>query len=261
MNSSFSIHKKVNWIVPVATSWDMTFYPSLVKKIRKSDEYFMANFEWKILPLNEEIIENIFFPLYKKEIENRENYVYETDEQRKRLHEKLQEALPYFLFGFYLKSTGEFAGGILYTEKEDHKFSVFLRTFDRALRAEYSSVTSLDYWAEKVFFEEIRAKGAKTISHGTDNYPNTGRIGLPLFKLKVGGKPKVSQKEHDIIELSDAELSQSGKPTIFFTDENEESFFTVSHLFYTETAIDVSVLGELVKVLEWAKIPLELHQK
>lgn len=257
---TFSIHKKVVWYVATTSSWEATFYPSLVKKIRKSDEFFNSIFEWKILPLSKVVIEDVFFPLYEKEIENRSNYMYERDQQKKNMYEKLAGTIKYFLFGFYLKDSGKFAGGLLYSEKSANKISVSLRTFDRTLRLQYSSVTSLDYWAEKIFFEEMKEKNTAIISHGTDNYPNIGRVGLPLFKLKVGGKAKISTKEHETEQLLEVDLLKSEKPVMFFDTPDKENFFTKAHLFYKEDNIDISVLGELIKVLEWANIPLELHK-
>jgi hypothetical protein len=260
MITNFSIHTKVTWYVDCTLSWEEAFYHSLVKKIRKSDNYFNSIFEYRISPLSQEIIDDVFFPLYEMEIERRSDYAYKSGEHKNRVQEKLGGSRPYYLFGVYVKESGKFAGGMLYSERDNSKIYVYLRTFDRQLRSQYSSTTTIDYWAEKVFFEIIHNKGSIMIVHGADNYPIIRRVGLPLFKLKVGGKPKVSKSKHNIREITEKELLCSKDNVMFFDEPDEQYSFTKAHLFYREEYIDPSVLGELLKVLEWAHISLSFYK-
>lgn len=256
---SYLIHSKISWQEMVGDNWEEVFYPSLVKKIRKSDEYFTQTFDFSVNPLTEKEMQT-FFDLYEKEIATRENYVYEKNEQLEILQRNITNGVSYALASFALKESSSFAGGMIFSLREK-KYSIALRTFDRDIRSTYKSQTTIDFWAEKAFYEYTKDQGMGIITHGTDNYPNTGRIGLPLFKLKVGGRPRIAFKEHDMLTLSEDELLQKDEPTLFWDDPDENKFFKTCHLFHKNSNIDEFVLGELKKVLEWSNISLLQHSE
>lgn len=255
---NYSVHTKVNWNINVSSNWEDFFYPSLVKKLIKSEGYFGSLFEFKIAPLNSIDDAQDFLKLYDKEIASRENYVFKKNEQREVLNEKIQAGKKYFLAGLMKKDTGKFTGGILF-HIIDTKLFFHLRVFEKETRTTFRSLTTLDFWAEKKLYEYAFSQNLMNISHGTDKYPNKGRTGLALFKLKVGGKPKPSSKEHEIIELSEEQIVKFDVPTLFWTNPDVNGYFQTGHLYYKEESLNESVLTELIKVCEWAGIELKTH--
>jgi len=256
---TYSVHTKVNWIQRISSNWEDFFYPSLIKKINKSNSYFDELFSFKVTTIKTINDANEFLLLYDKEIASRKNYIFKKNEQKEILDNKIQGGKNYLLASLYKKDSGKFAGGIIFHILEDKLF-FYLRAFDKEIRTSFRSLTTLDFWAEREMYEYAFSQGLKFISHGTDNYPNKGRTGLVLFKLKVGGKPRISKKEHEILELSDEQILEFGIPTFIWTNPDKESFFQKAHLFYKEGSLDESVLTELIKVCQWAKIELILHK-
>jgi len=256
---NYHIHTKVSWEQKLSKPWEDTFYPSLTKKIRKSDSYFEELFELKITPVENISEADNFFSIYNKEIASRGNYIYKPDEQKNILDKKILDGKKYTQASIINKNTNQYAGGIIFSIVDD-KLSFALRAFDKETRSNYRSVTTIDFWVEKKIFEYARNEKLPAISHGTDNYPNKGRVGLVLFKLKLGGKPKVSKKEHEVLELSDLDIVNFNVPTFFWDKPDENEYFKTAHLFYAPGSIDESVLGELIKVCEWAGVELLIHQ-
>lgn len=254
----YTVHTKASWIQKMSSHWEDFFYPSLVKKINKSNGYFNDLFDFKINKIDKISDANDFFLLYDKEIASRGNYIYKVNEQRDALEEKIRKGKSYMLASLHKKDTGAYCGGIIFSIVED-RLSFALRAFDRQIRSSFRSLTTIDFWAEKEMYEYALFQNLKFLSHGNDNYPNKGRTGLVLFKLKVGGKPKISKKEHEILELSDEEIKQYNAPTFFWTNPDENEYFKKAHIFYKDEAIKEDVLSELLKVTAWAGIELVLH--
>lgn len=250
-----SVHTKVTWEQKVSSSWEEVFYTSLVKKIRKSDSYFENLFELRISKIDNIEESDDFFKLYDKEIASRGNYLYKQNEQREVLNKKLLDGKNYLQGSLIKKDTNEYAGGIIFSIIEN-RFAFSLRAFDRKIRSTYRAQTSLDFWVEKKMYEYASTQNISMMTHGTDNYPNKGRIGLVLFKLKVGGKPKVSKKEHDILELTEDDIRAFNSPTLFWDLPDENGKFKRAQLFYKEGEIDENVLSELIKVTSWSGIEL-----
>lgn len=255
---AYSVHTKVNWEQKVSSRWEDFFYPSLVKKLRKSDEYFNENFTFSISPVKSINDVETFLALYDKEIASRGNYVFKKNQQKETLNNKISEGKKYLLASIHKKNSGKFSGGILF-HILDNKLFFYLRVFDKEIRSSFRSVTTIDFWAEKKMFEYASSQNLKFISHGTDSYPNKGRAGLVLFKLKLGGKPKVSKKEHEILNLTEDDIKAFNTPTFFWDNPDENNFFKNAHLFMKEKEVDESVLAELVKVLQWTGIEFQIH--
>ncbi len=256
---TYSVHTKVTWEQKVSTSWEDIFYPSLSKKIRKSDSYFDQLFELQISPITDIHEANDFFNLYDKEIASRGNYLFKQNEKKELINTKIKSGKNYFQAILRKKDTNEYAGGIIFTTIEE-RLSFSFRVFDKQIRSTYRAQTSVDFWVEKKMYEYSISKKFQTITHGNDSYPNKGRIGLVLFKLKVGGKPKISKMPHDILEVTDTDINEFNAPTLFWDDPDENNYFQKAHLFYNEDAIDGNVLQELIKVMSWTEIELELHK-
>lgn len=255
---NYSVHTKVNWNINVSSNWEDFFYPSLVKKLIKSESYFGSLFEFKITPLNSIDNAQDFLKLYDKEIASRENYVFKKNEQREMLNEKIKTGQSYFVASLVKKDTGKFAGGILFRVLNTKLF-FYLRVFEKETRMTFRSLTTLDFWAEKKLYEYAFSQNLENISHGTDKYPNKGRTGLALFKLKVGGRPKPSSKEHEIIELSEEQILEYNAPTLFWTNPDGDGYFQEGHLYFKKDSLNESVLTEIIKVCEWTGIELILH--
>ncbi len=256
---TYLVHTKITWEQKVIPSWKEFFYPSLVKKILKSEAYFEDLFEFKITPVNEISECEKFFLIYDKEIASRRNYLFKKNEQKENLAKKIDTGRKYFQSSLYKKESQGYVGGIIFSIIDD-RFSFAFRAFDKNVRSEYRSVTTIDFWVEKKMYENAVSQNITRIFHGYDNYPNKGRTGLVLFKLKLGGRPKISNTEHDILEITENIIKEYNAPTFFWDNPDENNFFKVSHLFYKEGEIDESVLAELVKVTAWAGIELNLHK-
>ena len=255
---TYSVHTKVNWQIELSDNWQNKFYPSLVRKLNKSESFFDELFEIKFTPLNNINETESFFKLYDKEIVSRGNYIFKQNEQRDSLEQKLLNNKKYFMANIIKKDTGKYGGGIIFSIVED-RVSFALRVFNKEIRSSFRALTTLDFWAEKKMYDYATSSHLNFISHGTDSYPNKGRIGLVLFKLKVGSKPKISKKEHTIIELSETEAIEYDVPTFFWTLPDQNNFFQEAHLFYKEGEINESIFSELIKVMEWTNIKLNLH--
>lgn len=255
---AYSVHAKVNWEQKVSSDWENFFYPSLVKKLKKSDEYFNENFIFSIIPVNSVNDVETFLAIYDKEIASRGNYIFKKNQQKETLSNKISEGKKYLLASIHNKKSNDLAGGILFHIVEDKLF-FYLRAFDKEIRSSFRSLTTLDFWAEKKIYGYAFSQNLKLISHGTDSYPNKGRTGLVLFKLKVGGKPKISKKEHEILSLTEDDIKAFNTPTFFWDNPDENNFFRNAHLFMRENEVDESVLTELVKVLQWTGIEFQIH--
>lgn len=253
---NYSIHTKVNWNQKNTLGWEKAFYPSLVKKVKKSDGYFKENFYIEITDLDSIHKASNFFKLYNKEIVSRGNYLYPPGYQQKLLEGRIKEGKKYIQVIIIEKGTQKHAGGIIMRINED-QLIFSLRAIDSNSRSYYRSATTLDFWIEKEIYEYARSQNFSYLSHGTDSYPNKGRIGLVLFKLKVGVKPKISPKEHEILNLTEDDIKAFNTPTFFWDNPDENNFFRDAHLFYKKSEVDESVLSELVKVLNWTGIQFE----
>lgn len=254
---NYKVHSKINWEIIVKADWKEAFYPSLVKKLEKSEEYFERNIDFKLLPLNRIEEASNFFNLYDREIVSRKNYAYGANEQ-KLAYEKRLNLRQYYQAIITNKNGGGYVGGMIFSIF-DHKLSFGLRSFDKNLRKELQKETTVDYWAEKKIHELAKSKNLNIISHGTETYPNKGRTGLVLFKLKIGGKPKLSRKEYEILNLSEGDVQNFDSPTFFWTNPDEKEYFKKAHIFYKNEAIKEDVLSELTKVTAWAGTELVLH--
>lgn len=256
---TYSVHTKVSWLQTVSSNWEDFFYPSLVKKIKKSSDYFESLFEFKVSNILEVSDVDNFFDLYNKEIASRGNYIFKENEQKEQLDGKVQNGKKYIHAGIYKKDNRRYCGGVIFSIIEN-RLSFALRVFDKEIRNEYRALTTIDFWAEKKMYEYAHSQNLEFISHGTDNYPNKGRTGLILFKLKVGGKPKISKKHHEVIELTEEEITNYDATTFFWTNADDNGFFRKAYLFYKSRSMDESVLSELIKVTAWAGIELELKE-
>lgn len=256
---NYQIHTKVNWQEEITSDWEYFFYPSLVKKIKKSNEYFNSLFHINVNELKNVEQAHNFFQLYDAEIVSRKNYIYEPEYQKKRIEKSLYEGKKYILVDLILNEGDKYAGGII-MRISDTSLIFSLRTIDSSTRASFRSVTTVDFWLEKVIYDYAVSKKFNVLSHGTDSYPNKGRTGLALYKLKVGMKPKISPRQHELLVLSDADLAQFGTSIFFWDNPDENGFFKKAHLFYKEDGIDEFVLQELVKVINWSNLKLELHE-
>lgn len=255
---SYQIHKKLSWQVNTTEDWTKTFYPSLVTKIQKSVQKFQDNYETTFTSLNEspDYFTNIFFPMYERLIVSRSNYVLDSKEQFQRILDRMHQGHFYTLLSVHDKSNNTFVGGVVFLESE--KIATALRVFDRELQI-VKAEASIDFWCEVQLYEYAQKK-QKKISHGKDSFPNIGRFGLSVFKMKIGGTPHVIDDPIEQIYSEEELISMATEPIFFFTDPNSDGWYTKSHIFLPIIFPNTSLVNELETVLAWKNIPLIIHQ-
>jgi hypothetical protein len=247
--SKIKIYKKVNWKTDLTKTWQEVYYPSLVPNIIKSDSYFYQHFEIKIINVTEEVLHSLIFPVYTTEIVQRENYIFDGSEQKQKILYNLYSDIPYQLLAVFKRDDNEFVGGCLFSIREEF-ISVAIRAFKRDITKRYKSKTTLDYWVDTKLYDHC--KNIRTVlSHGSDSYPIVQRLGLPLFKLKVGAKPAVSYNQE--YQLFTPEELHSNLPLMYFSNP-KKGIYQEANIICNDN--NDSVINSLVPVLEWAKIKL-----
>lgn len=237
---------KIRWITSTAAPREDAFYPSLVKRLQNSDDEFLSKFKIKHFPVDEPIFLDTIFPLYEKEIVNRENYIFQRDELKQKYLARMKDGRNYSFYGFYSGNT--LIGGFLYSIPENI-ISVGMRFFDRSVNKDSKSQVTLDFWAEWMFYDFIKNQGHKAYSLGIDHYPNIDRAGLPLYKLKVGSLPFKSQISKEL--AIDRETLVCTNHIIYFDDEQKNGQFKKIHCLYKQFD-QGGILEELEKVSAWA---------
>jgi len=244
----FLIPNSVRWITSTLLPKNEAFYPSLSKRLINSDEHFTQNFETRHSNVDEKVFLEQIFPLYEKEIVERQNYIFEHDELKNKYLERIREGRKYFLYGFYEKNTEHLVGGFLYSIPNEI-ISVAMRFFDRSINKDTKTQATLDYWGEWSFYDFVKNEGHASYSLGVDHYPNIDRAGLPLYKLKVGSLPCKHIKSESITIYSG--LEKIADHMIFFTCEDNKGHYKKLNCLY-KSYVQGGVLEELEKVTQWA---------
>lgn len=78
--------------------------------------------------------------------------------------------------------------------------------------------------------------------------------------MKAGTRPKLADVKKYPVETKSVEesffLSQQ-EPVVFFTDPNQDGWYTTCHLSYPKGSLHESFVNEFRKVTEWAKIEFD----
>ena len=188
-------------------------------------------------------------------IGQRKDYILNTKAKYEQIIQRLEKGYNYHHLSVFEKTTNRFIGGTLYL-KDKELAKISLRVFDREINKKYKFETTLDFWAEYLLIKSFQNEGYQKMNHGTDHHrPEINRIGLQLFKLKLGGKPKVSTRKHDILIKTPDDMAEK-TPVFFFTEPDNEGFFRKSVLINKKNDENNSTIHELKKVLSWSNIEL-----
>lgn len=189
----------------------------------------------------------------------RENYNLDREKIINEIISKVEENPEKYTFFFIYNHQRELMGATLFSIIENRLGMAF-----RAYRRD-TGVTSLkhkaslDYWGEKLIREYGKMKGLEIFSHGKDSHPYRGRkrIGLSLYKMKTGTRPKMADANKYPVETKVFEesffLSQL-EPVVFFTDPQEDGFYRNGYLYYPTHSLHESFINEFQKVSGWAGI-------
>ncbi len=250
MEESVLLASRIAWVVNNNLSWEESFYPTLVEKIKKSHSHFSTNFEMKITPLTQELYLNTFLPLYTAQIGSKTTYRLDLENQKDFILQRIKDTtIQTFLAGVYEKTSHNFAGGILFSVWED-KITIIHRVFNRVMSKQYKKQTTLDFWAESQFREYTNTLKIKRLTHGSGENPCIDSIGLTEFKLKVGALPEISEKSGDPIQPSFEKIRQNKSIGMYF-DKVVGTKYTRSTLVYTPES-DMTQVDFLSSILIWA---------
>lgn len=243
---------KILWRLDLSRPWEQTFYPSLVKKILKSaafNEYFYT----EIKPFQKSLFDQHFLPLYEAQIASRSDYRLNEEQMLSTIYERMNQGISYEQFSVFEKKSNQYRGGVIYSIRSDY-ISVALRVFDRDIPKVPTTRTTLDYWAESVFFEKLRTYGKTFIRHGKDTHPRFGHsIGLSLYKLSIGAKPLADPEA----EIKTWNPERQNEPILFFDQPNSTGIYTKANLYHPKAELENTV-QTLKSVCPWTGIELRM---
>lgn len=255
----FQLDNKIRWRRDANVDISQAFYPSFYKDIMKRDSFFKDNFRVEIIDASIDILKNKFEPLYMSEVASRDDFTLNRNEIMSQLADKIAKNNIYkFLFVYY---GNEVVTEALFSLKKDGLYMGYKankKDFDKTL----SHKATVSYWTEKIIFDYGKSVGVKYFSYGKDSNPYFGktRIGLPLYKIKTGMKPKKPDSDSNFViaEYSEESLKKRGEPILFFNNPNRANFYTNCFLFCPNELLNESYLKEFEKVFKWAAINLNL---
>ena len=257
--SEFKIHTKITWRVDLTRDIQQLFYPSLVKKINKSNDFFNQNFFVSMHDVDEKLFIEQFFPLYEKEIVQRPDYHLDKDVVKDHILTNIRGKKEYKLFSLYIKKEEKFVGGILFHLEED-RISIALRVIERAVNQQYKKRTTVDFWFESQFVNHLVDYHIQYLFHGMDTYPRQDHeIGLALFKLQVGALPMISTHETEIKHYTPQQLKKL-QPVVFFDDPDCEDFLKSFHLWHEEGQIAEEMLHSFESILSWTGVEFLINE-
>ncbi len=84
-------------------------------------------------------------------------------------------------------------------------------------------------------------------------------VGLALYKLKAGAKPKIPrlddpEKPVETFEINEFFLFSKNEPVVFFDYPNEECFYQNCYFYYPSESVHTSFINEFKVVCGWAGI-------
>ncbi len=256
--ANITIDKYVRWRIDTSTPLEQQFYPSTFKKILKDSPKYEELFETTDEVADKDFLERNFLPIYDKVIGSKSSYIFKPGEQKAKLFTKIDEGRNYKCYSLWSKQDRQFVGGTLHFTKNGGEY-ISLRAFDKDINRKYRFRATIDYWAEKEFRKFVLSSKADYLSHGKDSYPNTGYIGLSLFKIKCGAVPMRSKIETNTVEMTKDDINKYDHLT-FFDNPDENDVFKRLNIYFKSGTIDPSLLNEFQSVCEWAGIELSLHE-
>lgn len=176
------------WHVDVSSTQDalLCFSKKIAKRIRRGITYLeSAGYKFVIEPVDDTYID-LFFPLYKENILQKDNpHVFDVKTE---LQKRATEGFPIEAVSLYKGNT--YLGGVIYRILDEQltiNYRTFLKEFD--VKTPIGASMIADYFVYKKAIELHKS----TVSHGRDRnlYGLHSGLGLPLFKLHAGAKPKI----------------------------------------------------------------------
>lgn len=255
----FLIPEKIVWRSNLCDAW---FYPSVQKDIEKRGVLYQEHFSAEILKLSRENVEQIFFPLYLEEIVKKEYYYLNKQDVLNRVISRIENPENYIETSILTvtdNETKKVVGCTLFNiRKNSSLLFVAERAFKRNYKKELFQKATLSFWGEYNLKKYCLEKNIATISYGKDKHPyeSRERIGLSLYKLKRGGKPKAPkntpEKPVQWIGIDELDIIKKNELMVFFSEQNTEGYFQRLNLFYPKNSLEFSFVREFAKVTDWA---------
>jgi hypothetical protein len=261
---SFLLQDKTIWHGKISSDLSASFYPSFYKDILKRERVFTENFKAFFEDATAENLKNKFIPIYQTEIMGRENFNLEKDKILSYIAERVEKNPLKYKFLFIYSADGELFGATLFSIV-DNKLQMAFRAYRRGIKINaLRHGASLDYWGEKLIKEYGLKMNLNIFSHGRDTHPYIGkrRIGLALYKLKAGTRPRVPalnnpEKPVKTFLVDDPFLFSQGEPVVFFSNPGNDEFYQNCFLYYPKGSLHESFANEFRLVTKWAGITFE----
>jgi len=250
----FKISNKVVWRKELKIDIAKNFYPSLYKELIQKEKFLNDNFRVEIVDASQKKLQALFFPLYFKEVASRADFTLTKESVVTTITEKVKQR-PYKFMFIYFQKKLIFAW--LFCFKNDGLFMAY-RAYNKNFDRKLSHKAPISYWAEKMIFDYGKENGVAFFSHGKDSHPYYGksRIGLPLYKIKTGMRPKKPALPYPPQEISEEAL-KNNTPVLFFYNEDNENFYRNCHLYFPCQSLDASYITEFEKVMRWANLKFD----
>lgn len=264
MEKVFSLHNKIIWHGKIFSDLSTCFYPSFYKDILKRERVFLENFQVSFEDATIENLKKKFIPIYQTEIMSRESFTLDKNSIINSIIERIENNPSHYKFLFICGNDGKLFGATMFSIS-DNKLQMAFRAYKREIKMNtLRHKASLDYWGEKLIREYGAKAGLDVFSYGRDTHPYIGkdRVGLALYKLKAGTKPKVPdlkdfQKPVEILTLGDSFLFSQKKPLVFFSNPGNDDFYRNCFLYYPKNSLHESFVNEFKTVSEWASLIFE----
>ena len=248
------IDSKIVWSKNSEIEIAENFYPSVYKELLQKEIFLKENFKVEIVDATMENLNNLFLPLYFQEVASRDDFTLSRETIALDIAKKLESSGYEFMF-IYFQNKLIFAW--LFCFKKEGLLMAY-RAFNKVFDKTISNKSPISYWAEKILLAHGKSRGVKFFSHGKDSHPYIGksRIGLPLYKIKAGVKPRKpsSNDKSSMEKLLTGKDSKKSEPVLFFSDADSNGFYKNCHLYFPEKSLSESYLNEFEKVMNWAKI-------
>lgn len=178
---------KLTWIIDLKKfeSASDAFGNGLNKKIRSSYRKFEeSDYNFVIESVDEAYIDK-FIPLYEENIKKKDGKIYDVKDK---IIVNPPHNYPYFALSLYKDE--EYLGGLIYSDRGDHYVGAY-KIFPSKL--EFTAKVGATMLAEYFLYSKAISNQISYIRRGKDRnlYGVNSRIGLALFKYKIGAKPNI----------------------------------------------------------------------
>ncbi len=251
-NQTLTLYPKIEWRIDMTLPIDSVFHPPLIKKIKHSEPYYDSLFNCSVSHLTKHVFLQSFLPMYDVQIARLANYHLDLNHITETVLRRIESPLPLHILSVEKKQSGEFCGGIIFTIREN-RVTIFLRVFDKTIKKQFKKETTLDYWAEYQFRKYVKTLNKPLLKHGTDTHPYIERVGLPVFKLKVGAKPAIAKKYTTGPKEQISTILNLKKDVLLFYSPKKNGEMSEAMCAYTKTQ-NPNLLSECKTLLNEAHI-------